>query len=135
MNTRIAADVLGLASLYAVCITSGANDGAVADATLQATMQTMYGAVLSDDAATLCYAVETYPTTSSNREGAVIAAAVTAVADSRCIYVDTDGWIVAATDTHDGQHPNYLGGQKIADKFRGFLPYVGWRNVLLMGVG
>jgi len=136
MNTRLAADVLAIASLYAVVVTSGANDGAVADATLQATCETIYNAILADDAATLCHVCEAWGTSGGNREGAVNLAAVTAVANARCIYHDTDNWIIHATDTHDGVHPNDTGGTKIKVKLMEFLIVLyGFRNLTLLGVG
>lgn len=136
MAARIAADTLVIPDLYSVVCVSGANDGTVADATLQTQMEGMYNAVLSDDANTLCHVVEAFPS-SGNREGAVNILAVAAVANARCIYVDTDGWIISTSgvDTHDGQHPNDSGGTKIAAKFLEFLVSYGFRNMSLLGVG
>ncbi len=140
MDGRINADVLGITGLYAVVCTSGANDSAVADATLQATLESMYGKVIAYDGSVLCYAIETFP--GGNREGAVISAAVTAVADARCTYTDTDGWIDATigVDTHDGIHPNNSGGEKLYTQFAGFLVPAsggggGYQNLPLLGVG
>lgn len=137
MLTRQAADCLAIPGLYAICITSGANDGAVADATLQATMESMYTASLAYDAAIKCFVIEAFPSV-SNREGAVNLAAVTAVANARCTYTDTDGWIIATAgvDTTDGQHPNASGGTKIADQMAAILIVnTSYKNVLLLGVG
>jgi lysophospholipase L1-like esterase len=45
-----------------------------------------------------------------------IAAAVTAAADAGTSYHSTDGWIVPASDTGDGLHPNDTGAAKVAAK-------------------
>jgi lysophospholipase L1-like esterase len=43
-------------------------------------------------------------------------AAVTAVADPRVHFVNTEGWINESTDTVDNVHPNDTGHRKIADR-------------------
>src|SRR4051794_31294924 len=57
-----------------------------------------------------------------------IAAAVTAAADSRIVYVDTTGWLTA-TDYQDGLHPTYAGHLQVA---RRLVPLVaarlGWSS-------
>ncbi|HEV8559905.1 MAG TPA: GDSL-type esterase/lipase family protein [Actinophytocola sp.] len=42
--------------------------------------------------------------------------AVTAAGDSRVRFINTEGWIVEATDTVDNVHPNDQGHRKIADR-------------------
>jgi lysophospholipase L1-like esterase len=110
-----------------IIILLGANDATEAWGTYNAgSFLTSYSAMLTalrtglPSARIRCLGIldTTNATAAGNRTSVntQIAAAVTAAADAGISYHSTDGWIVPASDTGDGLHPNDTGAAKVAAK-------------------
>jgi hypothetical protein len=124
MDTRWAASIGALTGLNAVIFIGGANpEDAGQDAAANAALERPYvdsiiTKALAYDTHLKLIVAETLPG-AGQRQGTMLAAAVTAAANSRVSYLDTDGWIdpTSGVDTVDGIHPNDSGGTKIAAQF------------------
>ncbi|MES2058166.1 MAG: GDSL-type esterase/lipase family protein [Pseudomonadota bacterium] len=109
-----------------VFVTAGANDmfQSVPVPTFQADYTTLLANMRAGLPAAKIYARAILPVASTATNSAArpsynaaIAAAVAArvtAGDTNVVYIDTDGWIIPATDTVEGVHPNASGYAKIA---------------------
>jgi lysophospholipase L1-like esterase len=103
-----------------VVINLGTNDvgHGVSGAQFQSAYVTLLRNVRAKYPNATIFALETF----RKRYVAETQAAVAAVGDSRVRFVNTEGWLVEATDTVDNVHPNDAGHRKIADRL---VPIIG----------